>query len=521
MQEIVETQRWRKTVIALSLLIGVPYAAWTVSQWILGGRTDTFASTAVAIAAIIVGVNILNDWRFGIYLFIPWLLFEDVVRKYLGNSMYVYFAKDFLVGVTYVSFFFHARKIGMQIRRPPFFVPFIIFFWLGFIQIFNPNSPSFWYGLLGFKLYFYYMPLFFIGYALLRSEEDLRKLLVWNLSLAGVISLIGIIQATVSPGFLSPATLAPEIAELGRLYRQSPISGFRMLRPTGVFVSDGRFAAFLQMMWLIGLGSVAFLVPRLQRGRRYVMLGLALVAVATVLSGSRSATVFAVANALVLAPAFLRGAPQWQRPGMRKVIVSLRRVALVVGLSLFALAYFFPQDLGARWALYAETLSPASPDFELGNRAWSYPIAEFIKAFDSGNWVIGHGIGTASLGVGYVALLLHKPLPGIAVESGFGCLVLEMGFLAPLLWLIMAFAILRSAWKALRSVQGSPLYPVAFSIFWFSFILLIPQMAGGLSAYQNYIVNAYFWLLLGILFKVPELAAQVHADDSSQRSFTP
>jgi hypothetical protein len=30
---------------------------------------------------------------------------------------------------------------------------------------------------------------------------------------------------------------------------------------------------------------------------------------------------------------------------------------------------------------------------------------------------------------------------------------------------------------------------------------------GGLSAYQNYVNNAYFWLLVGILFRLPELQA--------------
>jgi hypothetical protein len=96
-----------------------------------------------------------------------------------------------------------------------------------------------------------------------------------------------------------------------------------------------------------------------------------------------------------------------------------------------------------------------------------------------------------------------------------------MGFLAPILWLILAAMVLRSAWIILRSVQGSSVYPVAFSIFWFSFILLLPQMFGSLNAYQNFIVNAYFWLLLGVLFKLPELVAHVHADDSSQHSFSP
>ncbi len=50
--------------------------------------------------------------------------------------------------------------------------------------MFNQNSPSIWYGLLGFKVYFYYVPLLFIGYALVRNDEELGKFLRANALLA-------------------------------------------------------------------------------------------------------------------------------------------------------------------------------------------------------------------------------------------------------------------------------------------------------------------------------------------------
>ena len=63
---------------------------------------------------------------------------------------------------------------------PPFLLPLFVFVWLGMIQIFNQNSPHILYGLLGFKLYFYYIPLMYVGYALIRTDEDLRKFLIVN-----------------------------------------------------------------------------------------------------------------------------------------------------------------------------------------------------------------------------------------------------------------------------------------------------------------------------------------------------
>ena len=96
--------------------------------------------------------------------------------------------------------------------------------WLGVIQILNFNSPHILYGLIGFKLYFYYIPLMFVGYALIRSDEDLRKFLVANGVLACVISVIGIVQAIVGNSFLNPTTLAPELRELGNLEKVTPLS---------------------------------------------------------------------------------------------------------------------------------------------------------------------------------------------------------------------------------------------------------------------------------------------------------
>ncbi len=501
-----DTQASRRMGMRFVLLLGVPLLALVVAEWIVAQRTSTVGAIGLAVVAAIIGVSILSDWRFGVFLFIGWLLFEDLARKYMGNNMYVYFGKDVLVGVTYVSFLFATRHGKTRFFRPPFLLPLSLFFWLGIMQVFNPNSPSIWYGLLGTKLYFYYVPLMFIGYALLRSEEDLRRLLVWNLVLAGLISLLGIIQAIIGPDFLNPARLAPEIANLGKLYRYSPISGEKLLRPNSVFVSDGRFGSFLVLMWVLGLGSLGYLLPRARRQRKYILLGVILIAGAILLSGARGAFVYGLASAFVMVGAFVRWGPAWQRAGLHKLLTAIRWSLLPIAASLLILVYVFPSHVGARWAFYSETLSPESPAFELGKRAWDYPVSELMKAFSSEYWVLGRGTGTASLGVGYVGLLLQKPLPGIGVESGFGSILLELGILGPILWILWSVSLLRSSWNVLRRLHGTDLFPVGFSIFWFAFLLLLPFTYGSLAGYQNYILNSYLWLLVGVLFRLPALA---------------
>src|SRR4029077_4485641 len=106
-----------------------------------------------------------------------------------------------------------------KIFRPPFRVFLSLFFWLGVLQVFNQNSPSIWYGLLGFKVYFYYVPLLFIGYALIRNDEELGKFLALNALLAIVVSVVGILQSIWGNSFLNPSQLAPELQDLGDLQK--------------------------------------------------------------------------------------------------------------------------------------------------------------------------------------------------------------------------------------------------------------------------------------------------------------
>jgi len=92
------------------------------------------------------------------------------------------------------------------------------------------------------------------------------------------------------------------------------------------------------------------------------------------------------------------------------------------------------------------------------------------------------------------------------VESGFGNIIIEMGIVGLILWLIMSTAVLVSGWRVVRKLKGSPWFPLAFMLFFYVFLLLLPLTYEGLQAYEDFILNAYAWLLLGILFRLPTLA---------------
>ena len=96
---------------------------WELAIWIVAGSDKNLVMFGLALVVVALVVHILNDWRGGVLVFLVWLLFEDLARKYLGNSLTVYFAKDFLVGVCYFSFYFAKRRGEVEIFKPPFVIP--------------------------------------------------------------------------------------------------------------------------------------------------------------------------------------------------------------------------------------------------------------------------------------------------------------------------------------------------------------------------------------------------------------
>src|SRR5260370_7739833 len=81
-----------------------------------------------------------------------------------------------------------------------------------------------------------------------------------------------------------------------------------------------------------------------------------------------------------------------------------------------------------------------------------------------------------------------------------------MGIVGLLLWIIVSIAVVLSGWKVVKRLKGSPFFPLSFMVCLYSFILLIPMTFTGIQPYQDFIMNAYLWLLLGVLFRLPNLA---------------
>jgi hypothetical protein len=495
-----------QTLITLSVFVFAIFLAWQLAQQITLNNIRTLTFAAAGFVGVSVAITILRNWRSGFYLFFVWMLFEDLFRKYMGNGLALFFGKDILIALVYISLFVAIRRGREKRFRPRFLLCLGFFFLLGVLQVFNPNSPHILYGLLGFKTYFYYIPLMYVGYALIRNDEDLRKFLVFNAALSGLIAALGIAQAILGNSFLNPANLAPELKDLGNLEKSTPLTNQLFSLPDSVFVSSGRFALFLILAFILALGASGYLLLSQLRGRKIIFSAIALIGVATLLSGNRGAVMFVLISAVSLTAVLLWGAP-WRQRQAHRMLKAIRRSVIVGAMGLALILLVFPREAGSRIAYYTETLLPSSSAYELGNRSWDYPFRNLTDTFSRPNWVLGNGIGTASIGMQYVAKITGRPIPELWVEEGFGVLIVEMGIIAPFLWILWTSTLLYYGWGMVSRLRQTRFFPIAFAIFWYIFLLLYPMTFGGLSAYQNYTNNIYLWLLVGILFRLPEIQA--------------
>jgi hypothetical protein len=483
---------------------------WELAAWIVAGSNNNLIMFGLSLVVVALVVHILNDWRSGVLVFLIWLLFEDLARKYLGNSLIVYFAKDFLVGMAYFSFYFAKRRGEVEIFKPPFLVPLGLFVALAFVQVFNTSSPNIMYGLLGLKLYFYYAPLMFLGYAMLKRPADLDRLLKVSLSAGILISGLGIAQSVLGVSFLTPEDSQSELYEMSHLVRYSPVTHKEIFAPSSVFVSAGRFSFYLILLWIVAMGAQGYFLLARKPGAKYGFVGIGVVTVAVMITGTRTPFVFVIGSAFVMTAAFLWGAP-WRWGQGHRLVKALRRGFLIGGLGLILMVEVFPTVIGGNWSFFTETLSINGQGSELVGRMWDYPVQNLMGAISEGDILTGHGTGMSSLGMQYVSRFLNQPMPLYGVESGFGTLIVEMGIWGPILWFLWVSVLLWHGWKVVRKLRETVYFPLGFAIWWYAVVGLVLLMYFGIQFYQNFVNNAYLWLLTGVLYRLPKLAQMPQA----------
>ncbi len=113
---------------------------------------------------------------------------------------------------------------------------------------------------------------------------------------------------------------------------------------------------------------------------------------------------------------------------------------------------------------------------------------------------------------------MGAPPTDLFSESGIGFLIIELGILGPILWVALGWQPDIRILQVSVEAEGYMGISNWLRVLWYALILLFPITWGGIDPYENFINNAYLWLLVGVLFRLPTLVEQAQLDSQIEAS---
>jgi hypothetical protein len=440
----------------------------------------------VLLAGAAAGVWSVRRWREAVKVAMVLLIVEGALRKWVfpGAQDLIYFAKDVLLLGAYAGFL---RQRGLQRDRPPanplLYGVLVLAALLGLLQILNPNLPNLLVGILGFKAYFFYVPLLFVLPAVFQSDAELYQFLRRYALLAIPVGLLAVFQF-FSPSASAINTYAWRTEDLDYV---ATFGSSTYVRVTGPFSFITGFTSYLlanAILLLCLLGQARWRL----RGHFLLYAALGLTLLSIFMSGSRGPVLFLS----LLFP--LYGWLVVLREGGRGATFG----RLLIGIGLLV-AFLTVTGEEAFSAFYGR----ASGSTDLQGRL-IYPFTIPFKLLPIVGFA-GYGIGATH----QAALAVAKGVPayswlhGVAVEAETGRIMIELGGLGFLLVyfirLYMPFYSFLQIWR-LRTRFHRTMATASF-LFYTSQILgmVIFDVTAGL----------YYWFFGGLLLTVMKLDRQM------------
>lgn len=445
--------------------------------------------------------------RTSLYLFLIYLCFGGTIT-YLIPGVYqvvgakirfsnIYFIFQFIKDVFYLpvlaSILIGSRQTFKELfnRIKPLFwsiiaftsICLITFLFVNFPAQFNPNSEHKFpllMGIIGLKIWLSYIPLILVGFYLIRNRQDLLKLTRLQVILITICCLLGLVQYfALTTGFCKGSVGLPEPAFHSTSLQARCLFGGSLLYypPRNLIRLPGTFVAPWQWGWfLISSIFFTFALMQIETKKSWYYLSW-------------------FASFLVLTNA----------------VISGQRIALLLVPIFFIILFFITQRKTKNFAIKSGVITfllIISLSFPVVRQAiesfikrWNYsPPPQFIvKIF---NYSVNNFQGFFGSGLGTTASAARKFGDIKLIEVFHGQLIYEMGFLGLISFIVMVSILVFLGWKILNSIQDQSLKNLAICLC--IFILFI--------SYNVYYyplnvdpVNVYFWLLAGILFRLPDL----------------
>jgi hypothetical protein len=441
----------------------------------------------LAFAGTVAALWAFSRWRTAVQAVLVLLIAEGAIRKWLlpGAQEMVYFAKDVLLLAAYAGFFTQRQRLR---ARPPH-LPAL---WLvlgvgagfGLLQAFNPRLPSVLVGLLGFKAYFWYVPLLFVLPSVFPTDAALYRFLRRYALIAVPVGLLAFAQF-VSPSGSALNTYARSPEDVRQI---ATFGSSTHVRVTATFSYMTGYTSYLLVTAILLLTLLAVL--RWQwRGQLALYAALAMTLLGMLTTGSRGPVLLLV----LLFPIYWLLAVARERGRG----AAIGRQVLALGLLAILLSQAAPNAVDA---FRGRAVAGRGRMVE----RMLVPFVAPLQFLDEAG-ITGYGIGASHQGAAAVVknVMPYSWLQGNVSEAESGRVMLELGpFGFLLIYFVRLYLLFFAFGQALRlrTRFHRGLATAAFLIF-------LAQVPG--SVVFDPTMDVYYWFLGGLLMTAMKLDREV------------
>jgi hypothetical protein len=447
---------------------------------IAAGAARPAAALLVLGVATVIGVQ---SWRLSVFLALAYLPVEGLLWVALyPHTAPAALAKDFLFVIpAYIGFFYSCTKSKRSFVFPGFpLLPVVLLAGLVVVEIFNPRLSSMLVGLVGAKVWLFYIPMAFLGYHLVRNRGDLDRLLKVICLTAIIPAVVGITEAVLyytghSSFVYSLYGSAASAATQGFAAINVGGAGFRRVPSTFSFVAQ----YYIFMTSMVAFGYAWWRrAPTGSASRRWRLVVWLLFLAAALTSGARGALTFV--PLLLIAILLIDG-----RLGVSSIGVI---AALAAGLALM---------IGLVGASATGTVS----DLVTNARIQIHSV--FITGLRdaSHHLFLGSGTGSDTNAARYVSGSFSAT--GGWQESYLAKSILELGIVGLALIATAFGTIIVRGLRLRRRLRDPGLIAMASAILGLMIWGVVYTVKAQYLDFDP--LNLYFWLFTGILFKLAVL----------------
>lgn len=432
----------------------------------------------ILLAGLAACVWSIRRWRDAVQAAMVLVILEGAIRKWLvpGAQDLVYFAKDVLLLGAYLGYFQQRARLRSRLPALPLLWGALGFAaLLGLLQVFNPDLPNLLVGILGFKAYFFYVPLIVLIPATFRTDVEIGTALRRYNLIAIPVGLLAIAQFFSPPS--SPLNTYARPGSEAAAYIAT-FGSSEHVRVTATFSFISGYTAYLLTMailLLVWLGATGWRL----RGNLSLYGALGITLLGMLMTGSRGPVVLL----LVLLPFY------WWLGVLREKGGGGTLGRLMLGSTLMlAVVGWFGQDAIA--AFYGRALGIG----DVPSRVTTPFQAPFLVIGEAG--LTGFGIGATHQTAAAVTpgIPPYAWLRGLMIEAETGRVMLELGAIGFVIFYLIRVGLLLFAFSQVFRLRVRFHRILAVG----SFLYMLGSLPG--SIVFDLTSGLYYWAFVGLLF---------------------